>query len=284
MFGNFLNLKNKLTLAKVLRSLDESLPRKIEISKFGEFYKCYAYDSEKIAGSMSPSVHAGSSKVKEIAILKALSEYYERKAVYASDFKYTNGAAAQPVLFSRSKALKIAKKRSFMDALERYAFYRWFDNYNIQHQMIAQKSITLAELSNKLGAFRSGCFRISLEDDAHLIVSFLDLKNGVIFGLACDSSRLLAFERSLSELIENAMCFKAMNRNNINEQESEILNLAYNGKKFLRRVYDTLGREPVPKARIIKSEELKYEFSKEIAVYRTIIEKRIYSKSQLSGS
>ena len=50
MFGNFLNLKNKIFLAKVLRSLDGSLPRKIDVSKFGELYKCYAYDSRKIIG------------------------------------------------------------------------------------------------------------------------------------------------------------------------------------------------------------------------------------------
>ena len=124
MFGSFSNLQNKLVLNKIINRVHNHLPAHIECSQFDSWFKCDVFDCNKIIGSMSQAVHSGISTSKDLSILKALMEYFERKAVYASDFKYTNGAAAQPILLSRKQAIEIARVRSFNESLERFGFFQ----------------------------------------------------------------------------------------------------------------------------------------------------------------
>lgn len=105
-------------------------PKKIDISRIGDYFFIVAYNeidhgfiSHTAAGSQSRNIHLG--------MLKCIVEYIERQVLLKnmdafcgfSEGLSSTGFAAYPSIFAcRSKAIKIAREKARLEAIERFVF------------------------------------------------------------------------------------------------------------------------------------------------------------------
>lgn len=131
-------MENKTILASIIANLKEqnSLPKRIDLSKIGDRYWCVVsdYDIDSIS-VINEDVTTGFSDEKEISVLKALSERAERKA-FISGFQNLNpacltersdGFAAMPT----SIEAKSVRQNALNEATERYVWSYWWDCHEV---------------------------------------------------------------------------------------------------------------------------------------------------------
>jgi hypothetical protein len=134
-------LRNRVQLKVVLNRLraSDALPKDIRVGRYGADYCSIVSSSRKKSNSlMSYSSYAGHAPNKDIAMLKGLMEYVERKAILENQTSYgkdvaSDGAAAYPVLFKKKTAVAEERTRAYCESVERYCWATWWDNLHIGH-------------------------------------------------------------------------------------------------------------------------------------------------------
>lgn len=116
-------------------------PRNIEVSEWDSWTLASAFD-DKCSHFISESVSMGIDKDPEIAILKALTEFCERRiAKNCNDFQAriterSDGFAAFPVLGVNDEESKFkASENAFNEAIERYLWAKWWDDDRVQYSV-----------------------------------------------------------------------------------------------------------------------------------------------------
>lgn len=87
----------------------------------------------------------GFSSTPDVALLKAISEHIERLAFLdwvktqpSKGIFGSTGFAAYPTVFVRkATAQRIARENAFHEALERYAWFQWWENQEIAHEVLS---------------------------------------------------------------------------------------------------------------------------------------------------
>lgn len=131
------------------------LPRNCYLSSIGSLHSSALFDSFEPDHIIRDTVFCGMDTVKDLAILKSLVECAERAAIqeaFAANLPVirtatSDGFAAFPNLdIGADLALKEARLRALGEAIERFAWARWWDEPSIAFQAVDIKS---AKLSRK---------------------------------------------------------------------------------------------------------------------------------------
>lgn len=280
--GILSTIKNRVLLENFVDRFPASrLPIYRDLNSYGELYKVDVYDKKPEYGFMHESVCSGISTCEFEAYQIALSEYFERKAINYNNLKYSNGCAAQPIYFSRNRSLKVATQRGRNEAFERFAFYKWFEDPTIKHNWIKHSNL-LSRVSSLVRFKRSiGQIKIHIDYRGFLILSYIELGNGLLFGVALDQQLAKAQLRSESELFRNSISFiNSNNKKSISQSDLRIKEIARHGKRFLNRI-ETPGSRQVKFPSTGKIYELKHEWPENIIVIRFTFEDTIYDKRAL---
>ncbi len=118
-------------------------PRHLEITPVGSHYFGAAYNflEDKV---IEESVSAGFSSSPSLALLKSVVEMIERQAFIAGkegglsscNTERSDGFAAYPTYgFPRFFAKRTARLNSFCEAVERYVWASWWDNFDYGHKI-----------------------------------------------------------------------------------------------------------------------------------------------------
>jgi hypothetical protein len=148
MMWNQLDRSRLKLLLWGLRSANR-LPFHLELARIGDTAIANAYNS---ASSLliQESVSTGFAHSSDRALLKALSEYIERKALMeagesgfeACQTPRSDGMAAFPIVLNLpSRAKKIARANAYYEAIERYAWATWWDNPEIRFAEMTLKDL-----------------------------------------------------------------------------------------------------------------------------------------------
>ncbi|MBL7542577.1 MAG: hypothetical protein JNL11_02120 [Bdellovibrionaceae bacterium] len=199
----------------------------LEISHFGELNFVSTF-KQRPKGLMCNDACAGVDVDPELAITKALVEFYER-AVFqegilnrhpACDRLHSDGIAAFPIHIEN--ALAQARDNAYLEAVERYVWAHWWDDSDIGHKAHQIEDLAtgyLASNGNSLKEFTSFCdveefFVIEpFVKDLTLNVQVLIAKisnfgfvSGGAAGWKGEESK--TFGRGLSELIRHGIALK----------------------------------------------------------------------------
>ncbi|MES3038370.1 MAG: hypothetical protein V4736_10730 [Bdellovibrionota bacterium] len=193
-------------------------PSHIEHSELGPFSIVNMFNDVN-SPIISDSVTTGFDENIDVAAMKALAEWTERRAF---DFGHesgqticqtdrSDGFAAYPTGVENHRAL--ARQNSFNESLERFVWATWWDNEDISFEI----STDLSDLERSLIAIGSEFQNISQTirikpvifgmDDHEVSIYFSELTTGgFISGGACDlkSNRKSTTIRAIGELIRHA--------------------------------------------------------------------------------
>lgn len=117
------------------------VPSRIEVATWGDWTLVSCFDT-KTSEFISESVSMGIDHSPEVATLKALTEYCERRIANESDdpicrlTQRTDGFAAFPVTSGgRSAAQSNSRKNALNEAIERYLWANWWDDFEVEFEV-----------------------------------------------------------------------------------------------------------------------------------------------------
>jgi hypothetical protein len=211
---------DRLRIHALLRRLraEKAFPSSIEIGTLGNDCIATLLDSDH-AAIVSEQACTGLASSEERALIKALAEYIERRAVAGPDgAPSSSGFAAFPLAYnSAQNASRRARANAFHEALERYVWASWWDTPKFRHTVSVLKASEHPELRGFDDLIRSilpidRYLRIvpdvsGLGDSEVLIVFAFLSGGGVISGGAAGFARRpeTTRYRAFSELARHAL-------------------------------------------------------------------------------
>ncbi len=260
----------------------------IQKMKMGDVYFCTLSDNSPVKGSVFTSFSCGAGDTWEESLLKAQSEFVERKALKEAKVQSSTGFAAYPYFFLKKLAKKKAMKNAFLEMLERYSWPEWF--YNLK---IAYKFSNIVSKENRIffEDFQKDIkiqklYRISpnLENkQVSMVILYAETKDGLVCASATKSTEKEAEQNALKELYMHATALYRMKKNKIKPStsyENRVLWISGQKKRLEKRLEQKGTLEidiPFP----IKYQDIKTEYDKAYIVQRCIFEgynKEFFSK------
>lgn len=219
-------MESKSILASVIADLkgQNSMPKRIDLSKIGDRYWCVVSDHDVDSISvMNEDVTTGFSSEKEIAVLKALSERAERKAfingfqnlVPACQTERSDGFAAMPNCLDTISV----RQNALNEAIERYVWAYWWDHKEVAFKkteigsddQLIQSSAYLKEAFAKLGLEKLFIVEPSISNSKNVVkILFAKVKGlGFISGGASGliSQDQETFLRAFDELYRHGFAY-----------------------------------------------------------------------------
>lgn len=270
-------LKNILNRGGVIS--DELKNSNFEISQCSSYYFANIITKPASAGLIHESTYTGFSKSPEIAMNKAISEFFERKLT--SSGTASDGYAAFPVVSNKVDSLVMARSNALNEATERLVFANYWDTKsNAKVEIINKCSHELFNLVNDYAPIEK-IYRIEPTHtaDTKLIIFFVKLVDcGYISGAACGAihDELNIIERALAELIRHAIAFSRNKNQGIVPQSFYEKRLCY----FARGLGNILVEERInSKSKVIIElpslkidNEVPHDYSDLITVYQCLYE------------
>lgn len=281
------------TLATLATALRESgaLPRNMEMSQLGPVHMATAFDDP---GSevISESVSVGMDTDSDLAALKALVEFVERRAFSEGAKKghkacmtaRSDGFAAFPL---PSKDARVrARENAFNEAVERFAWAQWWDDVKTAYtarpllHSISDESRAFEAL-NSLVPMRE-CIEVvpSLDDQRQVVIYFAFLKGvGVVSGGACGrkSEAGATKLRAISELARHALAIRRMRETGHDPESFYERRLAFFGREQLgeKLVRDRLmaaGSRSIGLPKLALDEPIPHSLESAVVVHRCLFE------------
>ncbi len=270
-----------------------ALPRKMEMSQIGPVHMVTAFDSTENQ-IISEAATVGMDRDVELATLKSLVERLERRAFIegarnghlACKTERSDGFAAFPKLIPG--ALEHARKNAYMEAVERYAWARWWDEPDLKYgsrvvgrRFGSEGQGMLAHLS-KLVPLRE-CYAVTpqlADSDVYVVMYFAFVnKVGVVSGGACSSReevRLAQF-RAMCELARHALAVHRMAEKNLKpetfyEQRLAFFGLEASGENLVRQRLEHKGTSSITLPELEIDEVIPHTFDNLVAVHRCLFE------------
>ncbi|MFP5519927.1 MAG: hypothetical protein ACLGGX_08485 [Bdellovibrionia bacterium] len=268
------------------------MPANLEFSELGEYHLVNAYD-ELNAKVIHESVATGFDKDQNLAAIKSLVEFCERQA-FVEGFKRndlaclterTDGLAAYPALVSFTEAREQAREKALHEAIERYAWTKWWDDKDTKYEILDEKNfLDLKPLRDQISEILpvSEAFVIlpNLQDKTvEVLILVFFLKNGgVISGGACGSksNRSFILQRAFAEISRHAIAvsrFVETNEEPITFYENRLLFFSSDsGEKIVRERLLTRGAQEIVLPQLYIDSEVKHSLSDIIYVHRCLFE------------
>ncbi len=221
----------KVHLFLLLRALKQAkqMPPFIEIGKIGPYFVVNVF-SQKNVGSefIVGNVSTGMSLITEVAWLKGINEWIERKAFLenkvrtpARFIRESDGCAAYShFLKGKSAAKKMARSNALNEAIERFVWSKWWDSSSSADIEVLDRNSSymktiIATVDSKIEPENLYVIAPKFRgySDRKVIILFLSLKNGgFISGGACGlkDHESLILERAIVELLRHSLGYCRM--------------------------------------------------------------------------
>ena len=192
----------------------------IQKLKLGNVNICSLRDDLRIDSNLFSSISCGASFSSKTAMIKALSEYVERRASNLSGNKSTNGFAAFPFIFRKKRAQTKARKNAYFEIVERYAWAEWFYNININYQLRNEvykinKSFYRG-ICDEVNLLKLYAVSPKLEDNSlKMVILYALTESGLVCGGAVRQNEEQAEQNALKELYMHTIALYRMRNNNI---------------------------------------------------------------------
>jgi hypothetical protein len=286
-------------LLKELSALNLA-PRHIELTKVGTGFFATVFNNADRASPITESVAVGFSNNSGLAILKGLTEWLERLALFEGAkngeeccrTERSDGMAAYPVILSDfSFAKENARKNAFNEALERYTWSTWWDNPRIAHKKFNIKDKSSIQ-SSAFSGLISACEELieieridaiipkspQSESRAHLVILFCYLKSGGVLtgGAAGNLVNTETWVRAASELFRHCLAFTrilALKSHPTTFYQRRIAHFGYgNASDFVAKRLSQSGNEQVILPSLKFDQEVKYSCSHIVYAHRCLFE------------
>lgn len=126
--------RNHVKLFSETLSKLELAPKNIQVAKWNDWCMVSIYDYLN-SNFISESVAMGIDKDENVAALKAISEYCEKRiSKFSVDennkiSERSDGRAAFPVIYmSKEKSIELCRRNAFNESVERFSWATWWDN------------------------------------------------------------------------------------------------------------------------------------------------------------
>jgi hypothetical protein len=284
-------LSNRETLVLISSELKNRnrFPKNLDFTKVGDFHWVNSYDGLN-ANIIHESVTTGFDRNQDLAAVKSLVEYCERRAFDDSYGKGENiagiersdGMAAFPIISSLGVAREKARSHALGEALERFAWATWWDDKDIAFQITA---IDVAKIDSLIGPVKDSIQELFLVTpkmeygDFEVLILILFLKNGgVASGGACGKKvqRPETLDRAGAELLRHALAVSRMKESNLPLQSFYENRLQYftttEGEAMVRERLAEKGAKAVVIPPLIMDEEINYSLSDLVYVHRCLFQ------------
>lgn len=245
------------------------MPAHIEFSNTRSTHIVNVYDTIE-SNIISQSVNTGISRSRQVALIKALTERVERKALQASGRRWdsdefsrrSDGMAAYPTIKGRDFARKYSRSAALCEAIERYVWATWWDNEQIFYRVnlvdisdpALRPSMDLMSVISRSTPFR-GLWLIEpvvVNSNIRLYILFAELEEmGWISGGAAgpkDQIHTVLF-RGISEMLRHSLAYRRARKNKLEPTtfyEKRLMFFASGeGDYRVRKRLKSSGRSPI---------------------------------------
>lgn len=269
-----------------------ALPLKAEISEIGGLHLCALHSGLPESAVISESIFSGMDVDADLACLKALVECVERLALIdgarsknpACMTERSDGFAAFPLeTFGTETAMQIARRNALNEAIERYAWARWWDDQRLscKVELFEPKDGIVASIVRAVRALLPSKQVLLVRPDIAncdvvVTVLFLVLEDGgVVSGGACGAkSDPNVTLRALGELARHTEAVRrlrgGLNAATFYERRLDWMAKAGHSRLLLSRL--ETGKQPLALPRLSIDQPITHRLSDVVAVHRCYFE------------
>lgn len=284
--------KNKVqeVTDSILQNLE---PLNCDLSKLGPLHYASVFAEAK-SGIISESVACGMDLDQDVAVLKAVVEFVEGRALQearaqgakSGGLGRSDGLAAFPRGLGEEAGCR-ARKNALAEAIERFAWSTWWDDSDVSFESFSGPEFLIAEESRRLVKEIEKLIPISrmlriqptLENPEHsVVIFFFLLKNGgVISGGAAGGVKdgWMTELRALGELARHADCARRIIRGLGTPEtfyEKRLAFMASKGGDLLLRRLSNKGGRTIHLPKLSCDEPIVHRLSPQVAVHRCYFE------------
>ncbi|MEN8235943.1 MAG: hypothetical protein ABFQ95_00105 [Pseudomonadota bacterium] len=247
--------------------------------KVGEAYICSLNDQSGRAGNIFTRIACGADFSWYKAVMKAQSEYVERKAYQSSTANSSTGFAAYPFIFQKAKAQRKAKSIAYREMLERYAWPEWFENKDIAYKV--REAVNEENKSFFQGIDKEFCFSSfyaiwpKLADkNVKLVIFYAQIEEGLVCAAAANEHEVQAEQGALKELYMHAIGLYRMRSHKIHPSTPYEKRVDWIGgqREALEKRLAFSGDQPISVPFPVVFQSIKTEFSQAYVVERCMFE------------
>lgn len=251
--------------------------------------------SEAESDIITESVFSGMDRDAELAVLKGLVEFVERRAFVAGrashqaacQTKRSDGFAAFPRAFS-TNASEIARCNALSEAIERYVWASWWDDDRVAHEYrnVDFQNLEVGEEPlldlidfNSIERVIEVRPRFFSADRCVLVYFAFFTNGGVVSGGACGFKTEIDIcrYRALGELLRHGLAIRKMNENGLEAKTFYEQRLSFfgNGTDGASLVLNRVGKTGTGTIHLPKlqfDEEIPHDLSDSVVVHRCYFE------------
>lgn len=226
----------KLQLNILLKNLKNQgqLPSSIEVGELGPYLVVNILDTENPSHDfLAGNVCTGMSRISEIAWLKAISEWIERKAFLENKLisparfsRESDGCAAYShAIIGKKAAKKLARENALDEAIERYVWGSWWDQKSAADIKVLSADSLFMKMLNSFSDENVKPQKLYViapkfdkYTDRQVLILFLSLTGGgFISGGACGSNKESenTFDRAFVELLRHFLGYSRMRKSSL---------------------------------------------------------------------
>jgi hypothetical protein len=192
----------------------------IQKLKLGNVYICSLSDDFKKNSNVFAGISCGASCSWNKAMVKALSEYVERRASNLLGIKSTTGFAAYPFIYRKKRAQVKARQNAYFEVVERYAWNEWFYNSDICYQLrnnVHKNNKSFYDgICNEVNIRKLYAICPKLEENRlKMVILYAVTDSGLACGGAVRQNEEKAEQNALKELYMHIVALYRMKSNNI---------------------------------------------------------------------
>lgn len=268
------------------------MPKTLEFSEVAGFHLVNSYDKLN-ATVIHESVATGFNRNSDLAALKSLVEFFERRA-FDEGFRRqdpaclterSDGFAAYPVIGDVNKGKEKARENAYAEAIERLAWANWWDNESVAFEAyptsnFPEISAVQSDVHKRIPISEAVIVAPKLEEkDFEVLILVFFLKDGgVISGGAGGKvgMRTETLQRASAEILRHALAVQRMRESGFKPQsfyERRLFFFATNdGEALVRSRLRKQGAESVALPPLKIDSEVCYSNSDLIYVHRCLFE------------
>jgi hypothetical protein len=282
-------LSNRETLVLIASDLKNRnrFPKNLDFTKVGDFHWVNSYDglNNQI---IHESVTTGFDKDEDLAAVKSLVEYCERRAFDDSNGRPENstqiersdGMAAFPITTSLQAASKAARTHALAEALERFVWATWWDESEISYKLdsveLDSAGSLIAPISDSIEELLLVTPKMTYDGHEVLILIAFLKGGGVVSGGACGKiiRRAETLERASSELLRHTLAISRMKLTCLSLESFYEKRLQFfmtsDGEALVRQRLAIKGTSEVEIPSLAMDKEIAYSLSDLVYVHRCL--------------
>lgn len=247
--------------------------------RLGDIYICSLSEYLKNSDRLFVGISCGAGHSWQSALIKAYSEYVERRSSSLSGAQSTTGFAAFPFIFRKKRAQRKARQNAYFEMVERYAWPEWFYNNKAQYQVranISENNKKFYEaISSEINFLKLYAITPKLgKPNLKMVILYAATESGLVCGGAVRESEEKAEQNALKELYMHAAGLYRMRNNNVQAATNYEKRVDWISKQhpFLEKRLAFSGNEAIIIPSSVIFQDIQTEFHQFYVVQRCLFE------------